>query len=673
VTGFFHELQRRKVYRVAVGYVIVAGGVIQLASAVFPAWELPAWTLRMVVVLLLVGFPIALVLGWAFDITAEGIETTPALPSAEAGAAGNAHRRRNLVLLLGLGLTIAILAGFFILPRVVARNVEKSVAVLPFENYSDEKANAYFADGIQDDILTALSRIHDLKVISRTSVMGYRNSSKNVREIGRALGAGAVLEGSVRSDGKRVRLNVQLINAENDEHIWANEYDRELNDVFAIQSDLAREIASALRAKLSPSEKERMSRPPTENGEAYLAFMQARDLQSAVDDMAKMKQAEQLYQRALQLDPNFALACAGYSWLQSWIYHTWDPSPARREQARALALHALDLQPDLPDGHLALGFSYYYGSNDFASALRELQIAQRGLPNTMEVFLVIGAIKRRQGDWNKSNASLEKAASLSPKDIWALQNLALNYEMQRDFTRADATVDRALKLNPKSVSSWQLKARLAVEGKGDFGAAGEAIAALAALPETEEQAGTLCTIRGSVLILQRKFSDAIEVLENTPDNSFPDAEMILASKYALLGSAHLGLQDREGARTAFLRARALLEKALSTRPDDPDAHVQLGNVLAFLGEREAALQEAETAVKLLPMSKDAFHGPDVLQGAAQIHALVGEKARALAAIRGLLARPGLLTRGLLKLDPTWDSLRDLPEFQQLLIMPAHSA
>jgi tetratricopeptide (TPR) repeat protein len=291
----------------------------------------------------------------------------------------------------------------------------------------------------------------------------------------------------------------------------------------------------------------------------------------------------------------------------------------------------------------------------------------------MEVFLAIGAIQRRQGDWDKSNASLEKAASLSPKDIWALQNLALNYEMQRNFTRADATVDRALKLNPKSVSSWQLKARLAVEGKGDFGAAGEAIAALAALPETEGQAGTLCTIRGSVLILQRKFSDAIKVLENTPDNSFPHAETILASKYALLGSAHLGLQDREGARTAFLRARELLEKALSTRPDDPDAHVQLGNVLAFLGEREAALQEAATAVKLLPMSKDAFHGPDVLQGAAQIYALVGEKARALAAIRDLLARPGLLTRGLLKLDPIWDSLRDLPEFQQLLIMPAHSA
>ena len=223
---------------------------------------------------------------------------------------------------------MAIVAGFFLLPRVTAKKVDKSIAVLPFENFSGDKSNAYFADGIQDDILTTLSRISDLKVISRTSVMGYRDSTRNVREIGKALGAGAILEGSVRSDGKRVRVNVQLINTENDEHLWANEYDRELTDVFAIQTDLAHEIANALQARLSPTEEARMSQKPTENGEAYLAFVQAHDLQMRPDylDETNLQKAEQLYQRAVQLDPKFALAFAALSRLQSWIYHSSDPT-----------------------------------------------------------------------------------------------------------------------------------------------------------------------------------------------------------------------------------------------------------------------------------------------------------------------------------------------------------
>ena len=369
----------------AVAYVIAAAGIIQLASAVFPAWDLPNWALRLVIVLLLVGFPIALVLAWAFDVTPHGIQAAPA---------ARGPRQRNVLLLVALGLTIAIAAGLFLLPRVAARKIEKSIAVLPFENYSADQHNAFFAAGIQDDILTALSRIRELKVISRTSVMGYRGSSKNVREIGKALGAGTILEGSVRSDGKRVRVNVQLINAENDEHIWANEYDRDLTDVFAIQSDLAREIAGALQAKLSPSEAARIAHRPTENGEAYLAFVQARDLQWAIDDLEKLKQAEKLYERALKLDPNFALACAGYSQLESWIFHTRDASTARRDHAQSLATRALELQPELPEAHLALGFSYYYGNNQYDAALREFETARNGLPNSMEVYLAIGAIQR---------------------------------------------------------------------------------------------------------------------------------------------------------------------------------------------------------------------------------------------------------------------------------------
>src|SRR5437868_15357341 len=304
MTGFFEEVRRRKVYRVAAAYIIADGGVIQLASAAFPAWELPNWALRLVIVALLMGFPIALILAWVYDITAQGVRATPtpAMPGS--------HRRRNIVMLVTTGVIISAAAGFFLLPRVSAHKCDKSIAVLPFENLSDEKENAYFADGIQDDVLTNLSKIGDLKVISRTSVMPYRGKTSNVREIGKALGVGAILEGSVRRAGNRVRVNVQLIDANTDEHLWANDYDRDVTDVFAIQSDLAQSIAQALQAKLSAGEKSQMTRKPTENGEAYLAFVQAHDLSCAFEDPAKLKQSERLYQRAVELDPTFALAQA---------------------------------------------------------------------------------------------------------------------------------------------------------------------------------------------------------------------------------------------------------------------------------------------------------------------------------------------------------------------------
>src|SRR5215510_2546770 len=285
MTGFFEEVKRRKVYRVAAAYIIAAGGIIQLASATFPAWELPNWSLRLVILLLLVGFPIALILAWAFDITPQGIRATPETTVPRTG------RRRNIIMLIATGVVISAATGFFLLPRLAAHKVDKSIAVLPFENLSDEKENAYFADGIQDDLLTNLSKIGDLRVISRTSVMQYRGRPTNLRDIGKALGVSNILEGSVRRSGNKVRVNVQLIDANTDEHLWANDYDKDVTDVFALQSDLAREIANALKAKLSPAEETQMTRRPTENGEAYLAFVQAHDLSCAVEDLTKLKQS----------------------------------------------------------------------------------------------------------------------------------------------------------------------------------------------------------------------------------------------------------------------------------------------------------------------------------------------------------------------------------------------
>ena len=407
MTGFFDEVKRRKVYRVAAAYIIAAGGAIQLASAAFPAWELPNWALRSVIVLLLLGFPVALMLAWAFDITMQGIQATP-----ETAVPGR-HRRRNIIMLVATGVIISAAAGFFLLPRVSARKIDKSIAVLPFENLSAEKENAYFADGIQDDVLTNLSKIGDLKVISRTSVMSYRGKASNVREIGKALGVATVLEGSVRRIGNRVRVNVQLINASNDEHLWAEDYDRDLTDVFAIQTDLAQQIVRELQAKLSPMEKAQIEKKPTQNPDAYLAFVRGHDLFTRPDKLrTDTEEAEQQFERATRLDPKFAGAFAALAWIDDWMYHTYDPTPARKEKARAAAYTAIRLQPDLPEAHLALGFYYYYCERDYQNALKEFAIAKRRLPNSAEVYMAIGAIERRQGKWAESTANLEKAASL---------------------------------------------------------------------------------------------------------------------------------------------------------------------------------------------------------------------------------------------------------------------
>ena len=661
MSGFFEEVKRRKVYRVAVAYIIAAGGIIQLGSAAFPAWELPNWALRLVIVLLLVGFPIALILAWAFDVTPQGIRATPNV------AAPRTYRRRNVIMLVATGVIVSAIAGFFLLPRISsARKIDKSIAVLPFENLSDDKENAYFADGIQDDVLTNLSKIGDLKVISRTSVMPYRGKTSNVREIGKALGVATILEGSVRRIGNRVRVNVQLINAENDQHMWAEDYDRDLTDVFAIQTDLSQKIAGELKAKLSPSEKEQIERKPTENGEAYLAFVQAHNLQNAYEDFEKLKQSEQLYERAIQLDPNFALAFARYSQLESWILHTFDRTPERREKVRTLSERALQLQPDLPEAHLALGFSHYYGDDNYDAALEEFEIAQRGLPNESDAYLAIGAIQRRQGKWAESTANLQKSASLNPKDAWPLQNLVHNYQMLRNFDAANKTIDRVLALDPTALSAWEIKSKLAIAEKGDFSVAEQGFEILKSVPMSSEQKLYAAAARADVFLLERKYREGLQQGESLPDDRLTSLPGALCNKYYLIGFARKALQDGAGARTAFLKAKNAAEEQLVKSPDAADAHIQLAKILACLGEKDAALAEAQRATELRPESKDAFGGPEITEGTAQVHAFLGDSARAIEILDGLLDRPSSVTVESLKINPLWDSLRDDPQFQALL-------
>src|SRR6266496_3930375 len=661
MSGFFEEVKRRKVYQVAVAYAIAAGGVIQLASASFPAWDLPNWALRVVIVLLLTGFPIALIFAWAFDITAQGIRATP------DAVAPKAHRRRNVIMLVATGVIISAAAGFFLLPRVAAHKVDKSIAVLPFQNLSDEKENAYFADGIQDDILTNLSKIRELKVISRTSVMQYRGNAPNIRDIGKALGVSTVLEGSVRRSGNRVRVNVQLINAATDEHVWANDYDRDLTDVFAIQSDLAHEIANALQAKLSDTEKALIERKPTKNGEAYLAFVQAHNLQNAFEDFGKLKQSEQLYARAVELDPKFALALARYSQLESWIFHIFDPTRERRQKARALAEQALQLQPDLPEAHLAMGFSYYYGDNNYDAAQKEFEIARRGFPNESEVYLALGAIQRRQGKWAESTVNLEKAASLNPKDSWPLQQLANNYQVLRNFDEANKTIDRGLQIDPTEVGLWEIKSKLAFFEKGDLSVSEKAFQTVKSMPMNDKDKLRVAGSRADVFVLERKYQEALREAESLPDDLLaPIHPAALYGKYFLIGFARKALQDEPGARAAFLKAKDLLEAQLKESPDAPDMHIQLAKVLAHLGEKDAALAEARRATELLPESKDALGGPEIAAGAAEVHAILGDNGRAIEILDELLSRPSAVTVPGLKVNPIWDPLRNDPGFQALL-------
>jgi len=656
MSGFFEEVQRRKVYRVAAAYVIAAGFIIQISSAVFPAWELPNWAFRLVVVFLLIGFPISLILAWAYDLTPQGIRATPA---------PRTHRRRNLIMLIAIGMIVSATAGFFLLPRASAHKIEKSIAVLPFQSLSDEKENAYFADGMQDDILTNLSKIGDLKVISRMSVMSYRGDAvRNAREIGKALGVATLLEGSVRRVGNRVRVNVQLINANNDEHIWAEDYDRDLTDVFAIQTDLAQKIASALQAKLSPNEKARLDNRPTQNPDAYLLFVQAHDYANRPDMFLDTSlKAEQLFEQATKLDPNFAAAFAGLSMVESWAYHSFDPKPARREKARTAANEALRLQPDLPEAHLALGFSYYYGDRDYERALAEFEIAKRGLPNEAQAYMAIGAIQRRQGRWVESTANLEKAAELDPKNSLVLLNLGYNYMATRNFEAADKIFDRGIEAAPESFGSRALKSELAIRWKGDISVAEKE---LASVPPGVDPQGLVTLGRAGVLTLQRKFKEALQVIQQFRGETLLAGASTTCPKASLEGTLYLYLDDKVNAHSAFERARIIAERLVRESPDDAARHGQLGLILAGLGQKDAAIAEGKRAVELLPESQDAFDGPEVTAVLAQIYAWTGEHDQAFGLLDHLLVVPNGITVPGLKLDPVWDRLRNDPRFQTLI-------
>ena len=512
IHAFIDELRRRNVYRAAAAYTIVGWVIIQVVATVFPILALPAWALRAVVVSVLAGFPLVLAFAWAYELGPGGLRKTVDAPVDPTRPRAFMRSRRNVVALVLVGAAISSLCGYFLLARSTA--LDKSIAVLPFDNFSDDKDNEHFADGIHDDVLTSLARIEDLKVISRTSVMQYRAKTHNIRAIAQELGVSAVLEGSVRRSGNRVRLVVQLIDALNDRHIWAQEYDRDLTDVFAIQSALAQEIANQLKAKLSPDEVTRIKERPTTNDEAYKLYLQAHAMYSRAEEtLDTLQRAEQLYEKATQLDPSFALAFARLAHIESWIYYLFDPTPERLTKARNAASEATHLQPDAPESHLAAGYVAYYGNRDYERALREFEIARRDLPNDSSVFLAIASIERRQGKWKQSIADYEKAVSLSPSDPIIIENLGLTFQAVRDFPAAAKAFDRAVALVPNSFEAKSLRANVETEWKGDLRMMKNL---LASLPPDFDSFGMVALARFNVCFFERKFDDALNVLWRSP-------------------------------------------------------------------------------------------------------------------------------------------------------------
>ena len=666
MSGFFEEAKRRNVYRVAAAYIIGAAGVIQMASAAFPAWELPNWGLRLVIVLLLLGFPVALMLGWAYDITAQGLEVTPTT------AVPRAHRRRNIIMLVATGVTISAAAGFFLLPRVSARKIDKSIAVLPFENLSEEKTNAFFADGMQDEILTNLSRIADLRVISRTSVMQYKSGiARNLREIGQQLGVAHVVEGSVQRSGNRVRVNAQLVDVRTDRHLWAQTYDRDLADVFAIQSEIAKTIADQLQAKLSPAEKDAIERPPTSDIAAFDLYTLAKNLCltafGSSTTKANLLQAADLLNQAVARDPSFLQAYCQLAFAHDGVYFVgFDHTPARLAQAESAVQAASRLQPNAGETHLARAQNLYWGYLDYDGALAELEVAAQGLPNHPRVVELKGYIKRRQGRWDESIRDLKRAIELDPQNFLTLQQTAQTYQGLRRYVDGKMLLARILAFEPNDAVTKVQHAFAELDSKADTRPLHQMIESIratnpAAIPSIANN-WLLCALA------ERDGTAAENALTAFGESpiTFGSAENVLFNRPFVEGVIARITKNEDRARSAFIAARAEQEKIIQAQPNYGPALCVLGLIDAGLGRREEALREGRRAVELLPVEKDQVGGNVMIKYLAMIAAWLGDKDLAFEQLTIALRRPSDLSYGQLKLMPFWDPLRGDPQFEKLV-------
>jgi TolB-like protein/Tfp pilus assembly protein PilF len=657
--NFLGELKRRNVYKVAVVYAIVGWLVMQIAATVVPALHLSDAITSAVVLLVILGFPIALILAWAFELTPEGIKRTDAI---EPGRRSPNRAWIYVVIVAG-----AISVGVFFLGRYTsskqsAELPSKSIAVLPFENLSEDKANAYFADGIQEEILTRLAKIADLKVISRTSTQQYQSKPANLSEIAKQLGVANILEGSVQKAGDSVRVSVKLIQAASDSHLWADTYDRKLTDIFGVESEIAKAIAEQLQAKLSGREKQELADKPTTNPAAYDAYLRGLALarRSRITSPNLFGAAKALVE-AVKLDPDFAPAWAELARVDAAIYRNEiDTSSARRDEARHAAETALRLRPDAGESLLAQGYYHYLVLRDYEAAKVTFDQARQRLPGSGEVPLALAYIARRQGFWDDSLVHFEDASRLDPRNLQLLSYWADTYETMRRFPDALKLLDRALTISPGDVDVIADKAEV-YQRMGDLDSAGKLLAGLHADPGS-----LLATIQFIQWWLQRRYADAVKLQQNLLLKADQSLGVQQNSEYRLrLGDAQQRAGDAANAEASYLQALGELTTFQKEQPDNSRTAFLLSRVYAGLGRKEEALEQAERAVRLLPSSRDALEGSRREINLALVEAQVGEHDRAIAAVQRLLTVPSGLTPELLRIDPSWDSLRDDPRFQKL--------
>jgi TolB-like protein len=661
-SGFFDEVKRRKVYRVAAAYIIAAAGIIQLASATFPTWDLPNWALRLVIVSLLIGFPLALILGWAFDLTSQGIRATPT-------AALGTHRRRNAIMLVATGVIISVAAGFFLLPRVSAYKVDKSIAILPFENLSKDEEYGYFAAGVQDEILTNLAKIADLKVISRTSTMKYKSGpERNLREIAKALAVSHVVEGSVQRAGGRVRVSAQLIDARNDAHLWAEHYDRDVADVFAIQTEIAQRIADQLQAKLSPAEKAAIAERPTSDPVAYAYYTKANEIDALGNwegAEKSLNQKVELLEKATQRDPNFALAYCALANTQIDLREVTEDDKYL-ELAKKAAEAAVRLRPDLGETHLALG-RYYFDAgsltNDYDRAHEELTIARRELPNNAEALAIEARIGRHRNRWDASLADLQRASELDPRNGNLTFYLWQTYFEMRRYTACEQLIKKSAASGRPDLSDKHLLAMVKL-------AQGDPVAAQSLLEQVPLDFSPHAYIWGTRLtaaLYLRDYDAASRVLAATPAKWANFAFGVQTSSWAE-GQVARARGDQQKAVAAFAAARKKMEERLADIPNDAGYLSEAATLDAGLGRKEEAIRGALRAVELLPIAKESLNGPTLVANLALVYAWTGERDRALEQLEIIATIPGeeIPTYGDLRFNPYWDDLRGDPRFDKIV-------
>jgi serine/threonine protein kinase len=584
------------------------------------------------------------------------------------------RRRRAVLARAALILAIAAVAvGVWLYQRIRPfAPIERSIAVLPFENLSSDKENAYLADGLQDEILTRLSKIADLKVISRTSTQRYKSAPENLPEIAKQLGVAHILEGSVQKSADAVRVNVQLIKAATDSHLWSDTFDRKLTDIFSVESDVAKAIADQLQAKLTGQEQEVIAAKPTNNPEAYDAYLRglAYSLKTAFTPENSLG-AQKYVKEAVRLDPNFALAWALLSYVDSsgYLTQSLQPTAALRDEARQAAETALSLQPSLGEALLAKGFYHYACLKDYDTAVKYLEKAERLLPHNSRVLQGLAYIERRRGNWEKSEAYFNEAEKLDPRNVNLLSQHARSYVCLRRFPEALAKLEQILNITPDDIDTLVLKARIA-QAEGD-------------LPRASALLAPLRLGVGYVNALETQVYQAI--LESRPFGVIAQLKEILASPDQALGYYNGELRfwlgwaqevagDHAAARETWSQARSELEPFLKEQPENFVLMGDLALTNMFLGDNAAALALVERAIALFPIEKDALTGPRPLDILARVAARIGDPDRSITTLQKLLLIPyeaplaanPPLTPALLRMDPMFEPLRKDPRFQKLV-------